>query len=240
MSSDPKTRRSKLSLPLWMGAFTGAAIALIVFLLPTAALELAVERSGLASVMPAAAPPLGQTARGLLAAMLGGGFAIAVAIILRALEGLPNIKIKRRVIAPKFEVEKQELVKPLPVSEAEEPVRRAPILATQELGAPFHSIVAPSPVKKAEPAPEPVKAEPVKAEPVKTETMPAPKPIIGQGESLSAMMQRLETGFERRRAMRADAAPAAEKPLPLPVMPDIDSALRDALGTLQKMSARAR
>ena len=66
------------SVPVY-GACIGAAIVMIgVFLLPTATLESLVWTTGVAALIPAAAPPLGSTARLLLAF---GGSALTAALL---------------------------------------------------------------------------------------------------------------------------------------------------------------
>ena len=64
--------------PAWGAAALGALVALAVATASGASLDHAVEASGLASLVPVAAPPLGATARGLLALTAGGGVAAVV------------------------------------------------------------------------------------------------------------------------------------------------------------------
>lgn len=59
------------SLPVWCAAVGGVIVVAIFLLISTEALETVVWTTGVAAVVPAAAPPLGTTARFLLA--LGGG-----------------------------------------------------------------------------------------------------------------------------------------------------------------------
>ena len=63
------------ALPVWGAAVGGVIVAAIFLLLSTEALEGLVWTTGVAAVVPAAAPPLGTTARFLLA--LGGGLLTA-------------------------------------------------------------------------------------------------------------------------------------------------------------------
>lgn len=287
-------KRPILPMPLWMGISCGIAVGLIVMMLPAALLESLVEQTGLASVLPAAAPPLGQTARGLLAAIAGLAMAVSCFALLRALEGLPPIRIgKRRSRRDPAEVifdtaQPDDLPEPALI---EEP-RRGPIMAARDLGAPFHSITADSIAPKATPEvtedppllleaemvePAPVIVEAPEASPMASEpawaaddALEAPEhetahvdagpdngdleepfalsPEIGpipvspaaveiEG-SIPSLVRRLETGFERRMAGR-ETAPDTE-PGFADGQPDIDVALRDALGTLQRMSARSR
>lgn len=62
-------------LPSIGGGLAGVAVALAAIALPTAWLENGVEGSGIAALLPVAAPPLGLTARAVLA--LGGGAVVA-------------------------------------------------------------------------------------------------------------------------------------------------------------------
>jgi len=139
-------KRPILAMPLWMGLFCGVAVGLIVVLLPLLLVESFVEQTGLASVLPAAAPPLGQTARGLLAVTFGLVMGVSCFILLRALEGLPPIRIR----APRFKRrEESAIFTDAPAEPVAEPVqvdepRRSPIMAARDLGAPFHSITAES------------------------------------------------------------------------------------------------
>jgi hypothetical protein len=66
---------------LW-GLALGVLAALIILILPTSALESLVRGTGLAALLPAAAPPLGGTARFMLAAL-----AFAVPTVIGALIG---------------------------------------------------------------------------------------------------------------------------------------------------------
>ena len=95
---------------------------------------------------------------------------------------------------------------------------------------------------------EAVEAEVVATEPVSdselnvSDTSFAPIPVsparAAIDGSIPALVRRLETGFERRLAGR-DPVQQAEPGFTSP-QPDIDIALRDALGTLQRMTARSR
>jgi len=137
-------KRPILAMPLWMGLFCGVAVGLIVVLLPLMLVESFVEQTGLAAVLPAAAPPLGQTARGLLAVTFGLVMGVSCFVLLRALEGLPPIRIR----APRFKRrEESAIFTDAPAEPVVEPVqadepRRGPIMAARDLGAPFHSITA--------------------------------------------------------------------------------------------------
>ena len=265
----------------------GGAVAAAIWLVPAAAIEWRIVKTGLPSILPAAGPPLGTTARALMAAVGGLGTAIFAWIVLAFVASkLPRVERE----TPRRIAVEPEAPKPKPLLR--------PIFAGTDLGAPFDSIRAPSepldlgalpyeedsaptvpaavspafvPSVEADPAPEPSilapapavdpaprpaagprlwepdpwfdemedpepflaqppLAPPLLAEPAATpDTDPpaAPQPALAT-LSLTELVQRLETGMQRRRS-RPD----------LSGMADMDSALRDALGTLQRLTARS-
>ncbi|WP_241241975.1 hypothetical protein [Sphingobium algorifonticola] len=72
-----------------MALLSGSAAALVMLSVPVPLLEMLVASTGLAEIMPAAAPPLGHTARSVLAGfagMLGVGLALALSA-----QGTPDI-----------------------------------------------------------------------------------------------------------------------------------------------------
>lgn len=220
-----RVRVSEAALPYVMAALAGSAAALMVMLAPAPGLEALVAESGLPAVLAAAQPPLGLTARALLA----GAVALLVAAVaftgLRALEGLPRISARKFTNFTHRSVEKAS------PPEVETPIVRKPIFATAELGAPFNSVVAAEP-KRVEAAPTFVReAEPEDIiEPEPTSVLP-PR----EAQSIAELVARLEAGMQRRRGnvdAKLEARPSAA--------PDMDAALRDALGTLQRMTARSR
>lgn len=77
MTSVAITLRKALPLPFVMAVLAGSAVALAVFLVPIGLIEALVMASGLPAMLAAAAPPLGVTARALLA--IGGGAIAMVA-----------------------------------------------------------------------------------------------------------------------------------------------------------------
>lgn len=122
--------RERLSIPI---APTGAVVAAMLvaaaaLVVPQAWLDAAVVSSGLPAIFPAAEPPLGLTAR--LALMVTGGSAAGTLTwsVLNALFGV-------RALTPRL---------PLPVRRDVHPdaPKRGPLLATRELGTPFHEVKA--------------------------------------------------------------------------------------------------
>lgn len=322
MANAAIARLRSIPLPLAIAAMTGISIVLIAFMLPAGVLEALAAQSGLPAFLSAAEPPLGATARGLVGVTGGSAMALATWVLLRALEGLPNIRMPRFNRGANGALFARADAAPSKPAESEHK-RRRPILAGSDLGAPFHSVRAeaarvPPPAAKqpiifecaAEPAPERadpdpdwlldaipaasaepeivsdpepvaepasaesapmafapdqpemVEDEPVASEPIVSESPavapppaepvadPSAAPIQAErrptgDESIAALVQRLEAGLERRKlalaSSRDDLLPASEPVIdPAPIAPDIDAALRDALGTLQRMTARGR
>lgn len=221
-----RVRVSEAALPYAMAALAGSAAAVMTMLAPASELEALVGESGLPAVLAAAQPPLGLTARALLAAAVALLAAAAAFTGLRSLEGLPRISTRKFT---KFTHRRGE--KALP-PEAETPVVRKPIFAEAELGAPFNSVVAAAP-KRLEAA-VPTFVREVESE-VVIEPEPAPVLPPCEAQSIAELVARLEAGMQRRRGT-VDAKFEA-RPSPAP---DMDAALRDALGTLQRMTARSR
>jgi hypothetical protein len=132
-------RASKLPFaPIAAGLFALAA-ATLVMATPVWMLESLAERSGIASVLSAAQPPLGMKARALMAIMaaLGTGAVVWAAMI-------PITKMLER----KGRVSARPLVSndlasnddvPSPIARDQAGARRSPIFADRELGAPFMS-----------------------------------------------------------------------------------------------------
>ena len=209
-------------LPAIMALLAGSAAAFVVFLAPAGALESAVGESGLPAVLASAEPPLGLTARTMLAGVAGLTLALAAFLGLSALEGLPAIRL------PKVKLTKSKAPRGVaePVSDA--PRTRRPILATEELGAPLDSVCAEIAVV-APPPPAPVVIEPARPRDIE----PAPPEI----QSLAALVQRLEAGLQRRTIAAPTPVPPA-RPAQRVEPADMDEALRDAMATLRRMGAR--
>jgi len=266
----------------------GAAVAAGIMLVPAAAIEWRIAKTGLPAMFPAAGPPLGTTARVLLAATGGIGLAIVALIVLALISArLPRpAKAPRAADRDDYDDAAFDDVAPIRA----QPILR-PIFAGSDLGAPFDSIragvppldlgalaykaeapvapeVEPEPVVLA--PPEPVVEAPIAVEP---EPLPAPEPIPAPAASaprlwepdpwfdelqdpepvfaaappqsppapplatlsLAELVQRLEAGMQRRRGT-AGAARAQPDLMP---MADMDSALREALSTLQRLTARS-
>lgn len=153
-----RKRVSKLPFAPVVAILFAIAAATLVLAAPVWLLERGVGKVGLASVLPAAAPPLGGTARLLIAmlAAVGSGLVTLVAMI----------PLSRR-LAPKRRPAAEPSYRRV---EREEPgFSRPPIFAGRDLGAPFMSDEALeiAPVRRdAEPA---IAAEPVRDLPAEDE-----------------------------------------------------------------------
>ncbi|MEQ1548292.1 MAG: hypothetical protein ABL918_06525 [Chakrabartia sp.] len=211
-----------------VAAFFAVAVAILVVAMPTWMLEYYAARTGLTAVLPAAQPPLGQTARLALVALgaLGTGLVTWLAMI-------PVGKWLDRSVAQGFDA-----VPLSPATENDSAVgtgfNRPPIFADRDLGSPFMSedvaatesqseVVAPveelvlenshvadealtelvvqdAVVDDAPPVAEPV-ASPAAMEVIAPIVEAAP--MAAPQASINDMMSRLEVGVTRRSGIRA-------------------------------------
>ncbi|RJF90694.1 hypothetical protein D3876_10825 [Sphingomonas cavernae] len=279
-----------------MAVFAGSAVATAILFLPITLLETIVVASGLPKLVPAAAAPLGVTARALCAI---GGAAVAMmltagglTIVDRVARALPRRARPEPLVVEEFAPRRRVL------ANVEETEPRRPIFAESDLGGSFdvpasaalieaseepYELVEPvveeqadlldlSPIARAmwqvpprlpniaieiEDAPAldeadqgefaefaPLEDEPADAplsEPVSVFGAPTPEAEDRNSLSLTELLHRLETGLERKR--RTVAAVPVSEPRPAVragSISDMDEALRDALGTLRRMSANSR
>ncbi|WHU00766.1 hypothetical protein [Sphingomonas sp. NIBR02145] len=240
-------RGERMNLPLapLIAAVAGGLAALGVAMIPVPALEALVMDSGLPSILAAAEPPLGLTAR--LAVALGAGAFVGAFMWLSAF-----ILLGSRGLTIGGEAE--------PVDSAEVPVpvlRRAdahpdapprpPLLATRDLGKPFLEIRAGAPAVPAEPedehvdfdvifpprpisAPTPTVVPAVAPEPVAqaaevyelhttSAPEPAPEPIAASAPQ-PLIEQDMPIDFDQPlSAFDPQAIPAVPKPAPVPLAP---------------------
>ncbi|RYE02474.1 MAG: hypothetical protein EOP61_08545 [Sphingomonadales bacterium] len=151
-----------MNLPLapLAAALLGALAALGVIAMPVQVLESLVMDSGVAAVFMAAEPPLGLTARALLAVGAGAVAAILGWFIAFVLVGTRGITIgKRDVIrAPHMPVVRRADAHP-------DAPPREPLLATRDLGTPFLEVRAAADVEKAAPIEAEAIVAPVSAPP---------------------------------------------------------------------------
>lgn len=149
---DMLTRPQGISLPLApvMAGSIGFGIAVVIGTLPAPLFEGLVMASGLPALIPAAAPPLGLTARALMTLALALLIAATLHVPLSYLYGRRRLRVRPLRPHPAETVERQAP----PKVRIEKP---RPIAAHEELGEPFLSVTAaPKP-----PAPVQAKRSPV-------------------------------------------------------------------------------
>ncbi len=136
--------RQRLNLPVapLAGAMIGIVAAVLFALIPAAVLEDLVIDSGIASVIAAAEPPLGLTARFALIFLVGGGIGAINWFALFLLIGGRSITIR-----PAGEDADKERAPVLRRADAhpDAPARR-PLSATRDLGTPFLEVHAERPL----------------------------------------------------------------------------------------------
>lgn len=130
-----QTRRQHLTVPVapLAGAIGGIVVALGIALMPVEPLEDVILASGLPAILPAAAPPLGDTARLGLAMVAGGGLCLTLWFILFLVIGGRAV-----TLWPSRPEAEEEGVPVLRRADAhpDAPARR-PLFASQDLGMPF-------------------------------------------------------------------------------------------------------
>ena len=168
-------RRQRLNLPIapLVAVLIGVFTALVFTLMPDGMLEDFAIDSGIAAVVPAAEPPLGDTARAVLIMVGGGGAALIAWFALFLIIGARAIVIQRS---------SDPYGENMPVlrradAHPDAPARR-PLFANRELGTPFLEVRAGRPVHLTADMPEAPaetgpKTEAVEAEPAVERTLPA-------------------------------------------------------------------
>lgn len=191
-----------------VAAMFGMITLILIFMTPGWLFERMVVASGLPSLIPAAQPPLGETAR-KLSAIAGG---LGVFSTLWAGLALLRVIVKRNA-PPKARGSRINAAVPI----VESPIakrNREPIFAERELGAPFMSdeaianVISNSPVNDAEqdeqPVPEPTVLEPDQA-PLLLDRI-APRPNEDKQE-LNDELARLQSALDRRTARGLSTRP---------------------------------
>lgn len=231
-------RIERLPLAPISALMLGGAAAFFTLAMPVGLIERFTVATGIAAIVPAAAPPLGDTARMLLVALAGvGGALLGGGSVLLA--GGRKAKAKP---AYADEIWSDETFASTAVAPAKP---RAPLLATRDLGSPepvTEAVIEAEAVTEAELepfeltdiyVPEPVEAEatpeveaqaPAEPKP----TAPAPLPSPAAESSISDLMGRFESGLTRRAT--SAISPAAEA--------QDDPALREALEELKRIASR--
>ena len=271
MASKSIVRRGsglRFSLDLPMAGLAALSVAFVAYAMPDAFFADAVAGTGLPAILPAAAPPLGQTARlsVILAAALGTF--VLIWLVLRAIGSRPS---EPSVRARPAEVPADPPRLRRADFHPDAPSRR-PLFAGLDLGEPAEAetsdlprFLRPEPVEEAEEAQdwlELTDAEMVQPEiediphvetyveeAAEAEALPEEEIVLvpdavpaDEGmASIAELMERLEQGLQRRqlRVTRAAAEPVIEAvPFDDSVDDPVDARLRSALDDLQKMAAR--
>jgi hypothetical protein len=239
-------KRNISTLDLAMAALAGASVAFAVVALPDWRFHQAVALSGLPLILPAAQPPLGQTAR-LLAAAAAGAFSFGLVwLVLRSI-GKPAAPRKKPVA-----IEEIEIAPRIRRADAhpDAPARR-PIFAGMDLGEPVEPEAEREPCfaalaeEEEEPAVEvdcpgftPLEVE---QEAETLELWQEAAPVSYDQDSIPHLMQRLELGLLRRER-KAGGAGAADPVWSSPAPAEqerIDERLRGAIADLQRLAARS-
>ena len=175
---DFTARSQRLNIPVapLVAALVGGVTALAFTLMPVGILEDFVLDSGIASVMPAAEPPLGNTARAMLILAGGGGIALITWFTLFLVLGARAIVIQRQV---EMEGEEPPLVLRRADAHPDAPARR-PLFANRDLGTPFLEVHADRPVHVAADLPEDADHATVDRAPAPFifKREPTPRPVI--------------------------------------------------------------
>jgi hypothetical protein len=171
-------QRVNLPLASTAGMAAGAAVALGFFVLPSGLLDSLVDATHLASILPAAEPPLGFTARSVLALGFGtfAGGITWLALGMAKANGMISFgKAKAQPAEPEA-TERSMLILRRADAHPDAPPR-PPLIASRDLGTPFLEVQAPAPAPKTPVVEVLAKPEPaVVAKPVIAPSMPAAIP----------------------------------------------------------------
>lgn len=209
----PIHRPVTLSLTPSLGVAAAACAATICLVLPSATLEALVLNSGIPAILPAAEPPLGYTGRVALA-MITGGAAGAIVWLAAFLafggDGTVTLKPRAPRATPASTVDSASPVPVLRRADAHpDAPARAPLNATQELGAWFQEppVERPLPKDLGEPlaAFDPAAIPDVPAAPQPTLASLQPRAIQPDRQA----GERIDAFELPRPAVTADAAPIA-------------------------------
>lgn len=240
------TLAGKGGLDAPMAAVAALAAGFAVQVMPLALFESAVAASGLPSLIAAAQPPLGQTAR--LAA--AGAATLFVFLCVYALLRLAGRPARPRTEAPSVEAEEAAPVRRRRLDFHPDAPAREPLYAARDLGNPeplplVPDIEAPAPVADLPPEPEaPQPVAELATEPETPAPVPdrPPAPETYHPESITDLMARLERGIAARDARQRQAPSAVpvapDTDAPVPSDSPIDERLRGAIESLHRFTAR--
>jgi len=255
--------RSALDVP--MAAFAAMALAFVAYAVPEDILTGLVQSSGLASILPAAEPPLGTTARLMLGAVCAAlGFAIVYALMRLIDRASKPSRPRRKPARPAEDVEPD-------LAEAEAPrlrrwdvhpdaPSRRPIFAASDVGEP-EAAFSPAPFYQPDdfPSARETSLDPEVEDPVEQEEAElliateeaellvargapdasgkAAIPAPAATDTIPDLMARLEAGLSRRLA-RQGVFPKPEAVSAAAHEDAGDDRLRSAIDSLQKMASR--
>lgn len=223
-----RNRASALDVP--MAALAAVSVGFVAFAMPDALFTDLVSASGLPSLLPAAQPPLGTTARLGVVISAGIGTFLTAWLLLRSLNSASPMRGRTKA---------QEVqASPLRLRRADahpDAPSRHPLLAGTELGEP-----------EAVPLDLETEASPEWERPIEDEAVEddsvaafAEPPLDLEEPTIAQLVQRLELGLSRRQqesrpfSIGRDEPPVADTPPPL------DYRLRSALDDLRTMAARS-
>jgi len=246
--------RQRLILPLApLGAGVAGAFTAVLFLvLPSAALDWLVVDSGVATLLNAAQPPLGFTARAVLALAGGGTAALLAWVALFVAVGTRSIIVNH---APS----EASLVPTLRRADAHpDAPPRQPLFANRDLGTPFLEVHAEPPAAEPKPAPVPMGAANARPLPIDLDMplatfdpvsfaapdappAPAPDPVELAVEPLP-LPREVRSPIPIRpdtiRAIDLIAASMQSAPLVRRVEPESPASIRSLLDRLERSVAR--
>ena len=215
-----------LDLPL--AALAALSVGFVFFAMPGDLFADLIGMTGLPSLLPAAQPPLGATAR-IFAGAVGMALVFgAVFLLLRRLD-------RGRSGFRGFEAEAETIETPRLRRRDLHPDAppRPPIFATRDLGEPSEDMSDWMLEAELESEAELILTEPEAADP-EPEAAPAAEPPPEDSRSIPELMERLERGLARRR--KPATTPEPEMPQ---VFPDAaDARLRSAIENLQRVAGR--
>lgn len=175
----------RLSLALFVAVLFGLVAAILVLATPGWLLERGVVASGMPQFLPAAAPPLGETARSLAAIFAGLAIASSLWSIGAAIGAIVGRLGKRQA-----EDEAEASFIDSTQDENDDIAKRRPIFAGSDLGAPFMSEEAIAHAR----------------DELLLETL-APETGAEGGDTVAALLNRLENALARRESRTGVNAP---------------------------------
>lgn len=205
----PESRSQRLTLPITpipaaplAGVVVAVLTAALFALIPVAALESMIVRSGIAAVLAAAEPPLGTTAR-IVLILIGGGLAGLIAWLATFLVvGARRINFAKGRAGSDVPVLRRADAHP-------DAPARAPLFAARDLGTPFLEIRADQPSDEAAAAPSTMTSM------TADDIAPRPLPIMRSPIDLPADLDQPLSAYDAASIPVVPIAPPAPPPPPL-------------------------